>query len=205
MSRLSTVARRSTGVITTLLLLAVTVGSAAYVVAGFLGYERYVITGGSMSGTFEKGSIAFEEHVPVVDLAVGDVITYVPPADSGVNTLVTHRIVEIEPGPSGAPVFTTQGDANPDPDPWTFSLVADTQPVVATTVPHVGHVFIALADPRNRMVAIGVPAAIIALLALRDLVGALRPSRRTVTPTPSQRPHSLPPPGGRTPGRACTV
>ena len=32
------------------------------------GYERYVITGGSMSGTFEKGSVAFEKQVPVADL-----------------------------------------------------------------------------------------------------------------------------------------
>ncbi|WP_319804710.1 signal peptidase I [Nocardioides malaquae] len=201
MSRLSSVIRRIVGVSTTLLLLAVTVGSAAYVVAGFLGYERYVITGGSMSGTFEKGSVAFEKHVPVADLQVGDVITYLPPPDSGLQTLVTHRITKIETSSTGAPLFTTQGDANPDPDPWAFSLVADTQPVVTTTVPHVGHLFIALADPRNRVIAIGVPAAVIALLALRDLVQAVRPASRAPQ---TQRP--LPPPvGGRWPDRPQTV
>ena len=92
----------------------------AYVVPGLLGYERYVITGGSMSGTFESGSVVFEKPVPVKDLVVGDVITYLPPPDSGVSTLVTHRIIEIAPGKDAATVFQTQGDANPDPDPWTL-------------------------------------------------------------------------------------
>ena len=43
------------------------------------------------------------------------------------------------------------------------------------TVPHVGHIFIALANPQIRMIAIGIPAAFIALMALRDLLRALRP------------------------------
>ncbi|MET1133598.1 MAG: signal peptidase I [Aeromicrobium sp.] len=160
--------------VTTLLLVAVAVASVAYIAPSFLGFERYVITGGSMSGTFEKGSIAFERPVPVADLAVGDVITYLPPADSGVSTLVTHRITRIEPGEAGARVFTTQGDANPDPDPWQFSLTSGTQPVVEQTVPHVGYVFMALADRETRMLVIGMPAALIALLALIDLGRALR-------------------------------
>ncbi|WP_202977807.1 signal peptidase I [Nocardioides daphniae] len=128
-----------------------------------------------MSGTFEKGSLAFEKQVPVADLEVGDVITYLPPADSGVSTLVTHRIVSIEPGEGGTRVLQTQGDANPDPDPWEFSLTSPTQPVVVQTVPALGHVFIALANPQVRILVIGAPAALIALMALRDLLVALRP------------------------------
>lgn len=174
MSRPLTVVRTVAGWFTNLLLVAVVLGCAAYVAPGLFGYERYVITGGSMSGTFEKGSLAFEKRVPVVDLEVGDVITYLPPADSGVSTLVTHRLTSIEPGEGGALVMRTQGDANPDPDPWEFSLTSPTQPVVVRTVPHLGHVFIALANPQVRILVIGGPAALIALLALRDLIQALR-------------------------------
>ena len=156
------------------LLVAVTVVAAAYLVPSLFGYERYVITGGSMSGTFEKGSIAFEKPVDVSDLAVGDVITYQPPSDSGVDTLVTHRIVKTGRDENGVRVFRTQGDANPDRDPWKFSLDDGTQPVVQHTVPYVGYALIALAERRTRMLVIGVPAALIALLSLVELAGALR-------------------------------
>jgi signal peptidase I len=163
--------------VTTVVVVVVMLGCAAWLLPTAFGYERYVITGGSMSGTFEKGSIAFEEEVPVEQLRVGDVITYQPPADSGTSSLVTHRIVSIRPGEDGRPLLRTKGDANDSIDPWRFSLTGSGQPVVRHTVPYVGHGFIALADRDTRMLVIGVPAALIALLALRDLVRAVRPRR----------------------------
>lgn len=147
---------------------------AAWIAPSLFGYERYVITGGSMSGTFEKGSLAFEKRVPVADLAKGDVITYLPPPDSGVTNLVTHRIRGIEPGEDGALVYTTKGDANPEADPWHFQLAEPTQPVVQQVVPLLGYVFIALADRGTRMLLIGGPAALVALLALAELVRGIR-------------------------------
>ena len=167
-------AARAGRALVNLALVAVTLVCAAYLLPSLAGYERYVITGGSMSGTFEKGSVAFEQPVPVRDLAVGDVITYQPPPDSGVTNLVTHRIVERRHGRNGALVFRTQGDANPDPDPWTFSLVEGSQPVVEFTVPVLGYVFIALADRDLRMLVIGLPAALVALASLGQLAKALR-------------------------------
>lgn len=152
---------------------------AAWLVPSLLGYERYVITGGSMSGTFEKGSVVFEKQVPVAELERGDVITYLPPASSGVTDLVTHRITAIKPAKGGGTLYRTQGDANPDPDPWRFELTAPTQPVVEHTVPLVGHAFIALADRDTRMLLVGGPAALIALLALLEVGKALRPRSST--------------------------
>src|SRR5690349_1488914 len=159
-----------------------TVIAALMVVPGLLGLDRYVITGGSMSGTFERGALVFERQVPVSDLRVGDIITYLPPSDSGLTELVTHRIVSIEPATalSDGPIFRTQGDANGSADPWTFSLALDVQPRVEGWLPQVGWIFIALAEPGLRILAIGVPAAVIGLLSLRDLLRALR--RRQVDP-----------------------
>lgn len=158
-----------------------------FIVPALFGLQRYVITGGSMSGTFEVGSVAFEKVVPVGDLAVGDVITYAPPAESGIDTLVTHRIVAID-GDS----FRTKGDANPDVDPWTFKLTEAMQPRLSFTVPWVGYLFIALADQAIRILLIGVPAAIIALLSLGELVRALRhPDQDTPAKTHSLD-HHLP-------------
>lgn len=169
--------RVATLLVNTLLVVA-TLAGLAYLAPSLFGYERYVITGGSMSGTIDKGSIAFEKNVPVADLQVGDVITYQPPAGSGVTDLVTHRIISIGTAESGAPLLRTQGDANPQPDPWSFSLTAPDQPVVRAHVPHVGWVLIGLADRDTRVLALGVPAGIIALVSAVDLVRALRGSRR---------------------------
>ncbi len=170
--------RRVPGLAVNTALVLITLIAAAYLVPTFLGYERYVITGGSMSGSIEKGSVAFERPVPADSLETGDVITYQPPASSGVSTLVTHRITEIGTDDIGRRVLRTQGDANPDPDPWTFSLTDSQQPVVEFSVPYVGYALIALADRDTRMIVIGIPAGIIALISLGQLLSAARVGRR---------------------------
>lgn len=166
--------RRLGGYAANLGLVVVTLLAAAYVLPSLMGYERYVITGGSMDGSYDKGSIVFERAVPAQELEVGDVITYQPPASSGVTTLVTHRIIGLKLDDAGRQVIRTQGDANPDPDPWRFSLTAQDQPVVEYAVPYAGWALIALADRETRMLIVGVPAGLIALLSLVQLAGALR-------------------------------
>ncbi|MCK8607847.1 signal peptidase I [Agromyces sp. C10] len=160
--------------------------AALMLLPGLLGLDRYVITGGSMSGTFERGALVFERQVPVADLRVGDVITYLPPAESGITELVTHRIISIEPAPAGtdSPIFQTQGDANESADPWTFALEDAVQPRVEGWLPEVGWIFIGLAEPLTRVLVIGIPAGIVALLCLRDVISALRGSKATGTPVP---------------------
>jgi signal peptidase len=143
--------------------------SLGFLLPAAFGLQRYVITGGSMAGSYDIGSIVFEENVPVSELRVGDVITYLPPPDSGVPNLVTHRIVEIDGNE-----FTTKGDANAQVDPWTFELHESTQNRVSYAVPYVGYVFIALGDRATRIALIGLPAALIALYSLVELAGALR-------------------------------
>jgi signal peptidase len=144
----------------------------AFLLPSLMGLQRYVIMGGSMEGTYDLGSVVLSEVVPVSELEVGDVITYVPPAESGITTLVTHRIVSID-----GEDLRTQGDANPAVDPWTFQLTAATQPRVVAHVPYAGYVFMALADRGTRMALIGLPAALIALWSLVELGRALRPER----------------------------
>jgi signal peptidase I len=141
-----------------------------------LGYERYVVTGDSMSGTIGRGSIVYARAVPVRDLRVGDVITYTPPrATKGTDPLlarkVTHRIVWTGRGASGARAFRTRGDANASADPWTFELAGPTQARVVAHVPLVGYVVAALSVRWVRMLVIGLPAA---LVAVALLLGAWR-------------------------------
>jgi signal peptidase I len=137
--------------------------AALMLVPALLGYERYVILTGSMTGTHDAGSIVYNQPVPTSELRVGDVITYAPPPGNTPTPLVTHRIVSIDTH-EGQRVFRTKGDANAAADRWTFTLPGATQARVEHSVPHAGHVISALSDRRTRMLVIGVPAGLIALL-----------------------------------------
>src|SRR5688500_18224146 len=70
--------------------LAVAAIAALLVLApALIGWESYADVSGSMTGSYDKGSLVLDEVVPVADLRVGDVITYMPPAG---DHLITHRI-----------------------------------------------------------------------------------------------------------------
>jgi signal peptidase len=146
-----------------------------------VGLDRYVITGASMGDAIPKGSIAYTRKVPVADLRVGDVITYTPPAGAGPGGRVTHRIVWVGRGASGARAFRTKGDANASPDPWKFELHRATQARVAGHVPYAGYPIAALSLRWVRMLVIGLPAALIALAMLAGLVADGRRSPAEVT------------------------
>ena len=121
--------------------LALTAGlalAALMLIPAALGYERYVITGDSMDGAIDRGSLVYERAVPTSELRVGDVITYQPPPDTGLDGLVTHRIVSITEGRHGEPVFRTEGDTNEAPDVWRFTLDEPTQARAVFHVPYVG-------------------------------------------------------------------
>jgi signal peptidase len=166
-----------------------TLGAVTFVPAA-LGLSHYVIVGGSMTGTIDRGSVAFDEQVPVSALRVGDVITYNPPSDAPAadsTSLVTHRIVSIRPG-RGRPVFRTKGDANQAPDPWTFSLDQPTQARVVGHVPYVGYALAALEIRMVRMVLIGIPALLIVISILAGMAREAREERRLEETDPHPSP-----------------
>jgi len=141
--------------------------AAIVLVPALLGFQRYVITSGSMTGTYDRGSLVYDEVVPTSALKVGDVITYDPP--QGAPGLVTHRIAAIDVRRDGTRVYHTKGDANPTPDPWTFTLGARTQARAAFHLPYVGFALADLSDRRLRMLLIGIPALLVALSVLAGL------------------------------------
>jgi signal peptidase len=162
-------ARRLIRVGTTLLLAAGVLLGALLVVPAVLGYQRYAIVSGSMTGTYDRGSVVYDEVVPVAALKMGDVITYRPPAGSGPKGLVTHRIAAITLDRDGSRIYRTKGDANAVADPWTFRLGGPKQARVRAGVPYLGFAVAALSDRRLRMLIVGVPALLIALSSLAGL------------------------------------
>jgi signal peptidase I len=136
------------------------------VVPAILGLQRYVITGGSMTGTIAKGSVIYSRLTPVAQLKVGDIITFYPP---GYLQPVTHRIIAIEPAADGRPSFRTKGDFNAVADPWKINLVEPRQARYAFQIPYVGYALGALAIRQVRILLIGLPALLIAASLLWSL------------------------------------
>jgi signal peptidase len=134
-----------------------------------LGFHRYVVLTGSMTGTYNRGSIVFDRQVPTSSLKVGDPITYNPPPGFTSQVRVTHRIWSIHRGVNGERVFRTKGDANKRPDIWNFTLNRPMQDEVAFHVPELGYLFLMLSIRDFRLVLVGVPALLIGLVLLRQL------------------------------------
>ena len=141
---------------------------ATMVLPALFGAQRYVITGGSMSGTYDRGSVVIDQVVPTRSLQSGDVITFRPPPAAGVRGLVTHRIHAIRTA-NGVRVYRTKGDANAAPDPWELTLPGRRQAKVAFAVPFAGYLIAALDVRWIRIVLIGLPALLIALVTLSGL------------------------------------
>jgi len=163
-------ARRIVNVLTAIAIAGMLVVALLVLVPAALGLERYVITSGSMSGSIDRGSLIFDQTVPVADLQKGDVITYVPPGPQAAAGPVTHRIVWAGKDRFGKPAFRTKGDANPTVDPWLFVLKQPTQARVKFDVPYAGYVLAALNVRTLRMLLIGLPALLIAFSVMRSLV-----------------------------------
>ena len=132
----------------------------------FQGMGELKSLGGSMSDTYDRGSILYSKAVPVSSLRVGDVITYLPPRGEGPGGLVTHRIAAIRRHRGGIQTIRTKGDANEHADPWTFKLEQPVQARASFGIPYVGYALAALSIKPVRMLVIGLPALLIALLLL---------------------------------------
>jgi len=131
-----------------------------------LGLRTYVITGGSMTGTIDKGALIVDRTVPVNSLRIGDIITFRPP---GQAAAVTHRIIAVEFQRDGTPVYRTKGDVNPTPDPWLVTLDRPVQAKYVGHVPHVGYAIALLSLRWVRLFLLALPACVIALLLLSSL------------------------------------
>ncbi|MCR3921329.1 MAG: signal peptidase I [Firmicutes bacterium] len=130
------------------------------------GYQMYVVLGGSMSPTFEMGSIAFLETVDASHIATGDIITFSSPAD--VDKLTTHRVMTIHQEDSHL-FFTTRGDAND---------VNDLNPVLAQNVvgrvvfslPYLGYILHWGRSKVGLVALIILPGLVIIIVELRNLL-----------------------------------
>ena len=159
-------ASKAAGGLGRLVLIAAVLVLAATFLPSLAGYKRYVLVGHSMEPTIHKGSLVFDEIVPVDALRRGDVITYIPPIT---HEPVSHRIISIERGPEGERVFRTKGDNNPAPDLRRFTLREGRQARVAFAIPYLGWLFVLLSMQEARIGLLALPALLLALWALAGI------------------------------------
>jgi signal peptidase len=95
----------------------IVVVAAGLLVVQMLGFKPMAVLSGSMEPAYATGSVVFvDTNASVGSIAVGDTITYSLGESS---TVVTHRVIAIDPDKS---LFTTKGDANDTEDgPVPFS------------------------------------------------------------------------------------
>jgi signal peptidase len=160
--------RRMVSILTTTVLVAAVLLAAIMILPALLGYERYVIVSGSMVPTIPVGSVVYDEVVPVGDIETGDIITFVPPPEYGVDNPVTHRVVKItvageHSSHPGRRIFQTKGDANEHVDAWQMVLDGPDQARYVHHVPYVGYAYMALQVGWVQILLIAIPS--IALIA----------------------------------------
>jgi len=116
------------------------------------GIRLYVVTTGSMMPAIPVGSICFVNHnIPYGSIIEGDVISF----RIGENTLVTHRVLKIEPDG-----ITTKGDANNTED----ASKVTTENYIGKTIFHIQKIGYAMQFLKSRKGRVIVCAIIFLLL-----------------------------------------
>ena len=128
------------------------------------GWKALSVQTGSMRPAIKPKTLVLVHRVPVNQLKVGDVITYINPANK--RSTITHRIIYIQ----GRHIIV-KGDANPIADaPLTSAVVVGK---VSYAVPHAGYATDFIQKPLGLaallILAIYIPTLVIILGAIRRL------------------------------------
>jgi signal peptidase len=134
------------------------------------GGKAYTVLTSSMEPALPPGSLVLVRPVSADEIGVGSVITY--QLKSREPEVVTHRVVTMGVREDGSPVFRTQGDANPTPDPaWVRPV--QVRGAVWYAVPYVGRLN-SLLTPNVRDIVIRVVALALVVYGLVELCSAAR-------------------------------
>jgi len=153
-----------------------TIISIATIIAIFLLFYRPVslagdtlyepVYTGSMEPAIPVGSVVVIKPVDPENLKIGDIICF--KLSESAITSVTHRIFNItDEG------FITKGDANNAPDQW----IVKKENVIGKaifTIPFIGYIGYFVRTPTGFILLIVIPASLIILIEIRNIVKELR-------------------------------
>jgi signal peptidase I len=129
------------------------------------GWKALSVQTGSMKPAIMPGDLVLVHSVPMQDLHIGDVITYINPANN--RQTITHRVTGILTTPNGPGRFVTQGDANKAADPVVYQNQIIGQ--VKHTAPNIGFLLNWLRSWVGLIVVVYVPALFMVIAEIKKL------------------------------------
>ncbi|MFV0375102.1 signal peptidase I [Microbacterium sp.] len=166
------------------ILAAVTVIVVAVLIPRIAGATPYTILTGSMQPAYPPGTLVVVRPVDDTDdLSVGDVVTV--QLESGEETVVTHRIVEIQHRADSQTQFITKGDANdvPDAEP---RMPVQVRGEVWYSIPYLGYISTALTGSQRSWLVTAIAVGLIGYAAWM-FTGAWRERRRRAGAKPAEQ------------------
>ncbi len=138
-----------------------------------LGITPMSVLSGSMSGEreghIEVGDLIFIGKAEPETLKAGDVIAYMQG-----DTIITHRIVEVQTAEGGTIQWITQGDANNTPDAEAVTA-ENLVGICRGRIPKLGDYAMFMQQPLGMVIFIGIP---VALFIIYDLLERRRMNKR---------------------------
>lgn len=129
------------------------------------GHQMYIVAGGSMSPTFEVGSLAILEYVEPQQIKAGDVLTYRSESSEGVTT---HRVMKVHEA-NGEFSFTTRGDANEIDDGYPVQAPNVIGRVI-WTIPYLGLLMDFAQSKTGLLTLIIIPGVLLIIFETRNLL-----------------------------------
>jgi signal peptidase I len=140
------------------------------------------VTSNSMQPVFSARDVLAVRPVDPADLQVGDIATIRRPT----GTMVTHRIVAVEPGPGGQVMLRTKGDAN-DTEDYDVASGDQVLGVVDGIIPSIGEAMVWLQTTLGRIVSFAPVGLCFVFVECRDLWREPKPEVRPVVPKTTKR------------------
>ncbi|NLO88820.1 MAG: signal peptidase I [Clostridia bacterium] len=137
------------------------------------GRYMYIVLSGSMSPTFDTGSLIFVKPVVPEEIKEGDVITF---SSESREALTTHRVVEVNRSETGEISFITKGDANEvnDPAPVPGDRLVGR---LSFSLPYMGYVLNFAQTKKGMLALIIIPGIFVITLEMSKLYFASKASR----------------------------
>src|SRR3989344_7330933 len=155
----------------------------AFVTIPYFGNQALIVRSGSMEPTIGIGSIVVarpgNELISPSALTpkynAGDIIAFRSEKNS--KTLITHRVVGVEPLKEGGVFYKTKGDANEEPDNWTV----DEKNILGKmyfTLPYAGRILTFAKSDIGLPLLIIFPAALVIVLEVISIISHIKKNRR---------------------------
>ncbi|MDR1641569.1 MAG: signal peptidase I [Clostridiales bacterium] len=121
----------------------------------FFGIRTFIVLTGSMSPEFNEGSYIITKEKDTKRIEPGEIISFT--VDE--QTILTHRVTDIETAANGDRLFITQGDANQTPDP---NKVSESQilGVKIFSMNGLGKLLLSLRDVKNFVICLVILAVL---------------------------------------------